>query len=83
MLLNQLSVKTGVAQSGPEILSKETLPKGTIFSIQKIQRCSNCFPLPAYIQFLVKFRDLKKYDNYKVSFEEGVFEARDKVFKKL
>ena len=72
----------GVA-SGPEILSKEILPKGTVFSIIKIQRCSNCFPLPAYIQFLIKFRDLKKYDDYKVSFEEGIFKVKDEVLKKL
>ena len=72
----------GIA-SGPEILSKEILPKGATFSIIKIQRCSNCFPLPAYIQFLIKFRDINKYDNYKVSFEEGIFKVKDDVFKKL
>ena len=72
----------GIA-SGPEILSKEILPKGTVFSIIKIQQCSNCYPLPAYIQFLIKFRDLKKYDNYKVSFEEGIFRVKDEVLKKL
>lgn len=72
----------GIA-SGPEILSKEILPKYTVFSIIKIQRCSNCFPLPAYIQFIVKFRDIRKYDNYKVSFEEGIFKVKDKVLKEI
>lgn len=72
----------GIA-SRPEILSKEILPKGTVLSITNTQRCSNCFPLPAYLQFIIKFLDLKKYDKYKVSFEEGIFKAKEKILKKL
>jgi len=68
--------------SGPEFLSKEILPKGSVFSIIKIQKCSNCFPFSAYIQFLIKFKGLEKYNNYKVSFKEGVFNIKNEVFKK-
>ena len=66
---------------GPEILSKEILPAGTVFTIIKVQQCSNCFPFPAYIQFLIKFRDSKKYNNYKVSFGENIFSIKDEVWK--
>ena len=69
--------------SGPEYITKEILPKGTVFTILQVNKCSNCFPFPAYKQFIIKFKDLKKYNRHKVSFGENIFNRKNNVWRHL
>ena len=50
--------------SGPEVLSRASLPKGTMVKIEKVIRCTNC--LGYRVRLIVSFLNDNKYGNIPV-----------------
>ncbi len=54
---------------GPEVLSKDILPKGTLIKIIGIERCSNCFPFPAEERLIVEILSSNKFEGQLVEID--------------
>ena len=59
--------------SGPEILSKSILPKGSIFTIKKIESCTNCLPFTTTLNFVLDIQSTDKYEGYRVHIGKHVY----------
>jgi len=68
--------------SGPEYLSESILPKGTIFTIQRVEKCSNCWPFPAYKNFFIKITSTNIYDNHETHLRDYLYLQRGRVWKR-
>jgi len=64
---------------GSEIMSREVLSSGTNFTVERVEQCSNCFPLPSYIEYIIKFQDLEKYSNYRVAMDKEQLDSSKRV----
>lgn len=67
---------------GREVLSEETLPKGTLMRIEKVTRCTNCL-LDHYINLVVSFLNDNQYGDIPVKLRhlgtDEVLEIRNSV----
>jgi uncharacterized protein YceK len=63
---------------GQEILSSELLPAGEIFTVEKVEKCSNCFPFPAYIVYVIKFDALEKFNHKRITLGTEVLKNKVK-----
>ncbi len=77
--LNGYSLHEPPGVGGPEILSKSKLPIGSKFTIYKVEKCSNCFPFPAYTRFLIKFKN-SKFSAVPIHFGEHIFRKKGELW---
>jgi len=77
--LDAYTIEVPPGIGGPEIISKSVLPVGTKFKIYKVQKCSNCFPFPAYTRFLIQFSN-DQFSDAPVHFGEYIFVNKGKLW---
>jgi hypothetical protein len=53
--------------TGPEIISRHTLPKGTVIAIKSIKKCRNCFKRT--VVATVEILDYSKYTLVPIEFD--------------
>lgn len=56
---------------GPEVVSKDILPKDTVVKILRVERCNNCFPFPAHKRLVVKILSSSKFSSSLVEIESN------------
>ncbi len=71
--LNGYTVQDYPGIGGAEIMSREVLKAGTSFTVEKIEQCRNCFPFSAYIDYIIRFQELTKYNKYRVDMGKELF----------
>lgn len=59
---------------GPEILSVETLPVGTVFNVTAVRRCTNC-PFDEIVDIILQLPHDDDYDDAPVTISYELFET--------
>ncbi len=80
-ILNGYVIHNFPGVSGPEILSKSTLPKGSIFTIKKIEECTNCLPFTTTLNFILDIHSTDKYEGYRVHIGKHVYSLISRALK--